>query len=295
MLGGIHDHGHGHTRRQNSGNIVSAAAAAARMGSFTLFFTVVAVAHTVVEVSCFKSGAKNSDIVFYSKEDFLEQLQGAFPGEDLDRIFDVIDVNDDGHIQFSESKKLKPLADKVANSGVTRKEFLDKNKEEFGGYRGAHDAFNMFDINKDNILNPGEMHQLRRDIDGYHALDSHTPMVPAEMDLKYFSDVFAGHTSNKYSIEEVFEGMDLDGNGIVSRQEFQNPNSQRKYLQQEDPTAEIPLPTFLKRYERHLKNPAGAEQVFNELDRNGNRMLNQFELLSLGKHMAMVEPLKMEL
>jgi len=253
--------------------------------------------HMVVHVSSYKSGAKNSDIVFYDKADFIAQTQAAFPDEDLDRIFDVLDVNKDGHIQFSESLKMKPLAKKAETSGLTRAEWLRENKEHYEGYPEAHAAFNALDINNDNLINPGETNAIRRAIEGYRSIDQKTPMVPEKMDLEYFSDVFAGHTSVKYSIEEVFEGMDLNGDGFVSRPEFQNPNSQHKYLRQEDPTAEIPLPIFKKRYERHLKDPAAAEGVFNELDRNGNRVLSRFELLNLEKHMAPVEAsgLKMEL
>merc|ERR1712046_102149 len=105
-------------------------------------------------------------------------------------------------------------------------------------------------------------------VDIYHS-DNHM-----DMDREFFKDQFEGFVRSGWTLDEVFDALDVNGDGILKFEEAGEHLGSYVETPPPEQSAGISYKSFVEKFSRQLNPRHNVADVFNALDRDNDQRLS---------------------
>ena len=152
----------------------------------------------------------------------------------------------------------------------TRESFKKKIGENVKAGETPDSVFDALDVDGDGELNEDEL----KEAENY--------LEPATLDREKFKFEFEGFIRDGWSIDEVFDALDVNKDGVLEYDEA--GEDLENYIEPPPKDGGIDFASFKTKFARRLDTQYKAEDVFKMLDKNNDKELDQKEFRGMRKY-----------
>lgn len=207
------------------------------------------------------------DIYIEDKEEFVDFFADEIdPQYTVDEVFEALDRRADGRLDPAELKGIK----KYLRKTETRESFKKKIGENVKAGETPDSVFDALDVDGDGELNEDELKEAEQYLE------------PATLDREKFKFEFEGFIRDGWSIDEVFDALDINKDGILEYEEA--GEDLENYIEPPPKEGGIDFASFKAKFARRLDSQYSPEDVFKLLDKNNDKELDQKEFRGMRKY-----------
>lgn len=207
------------------------------------------------------------DIYIEDYDEFVDFFKDEIdPAYTTEEVFKALDRRADGRLDPAELKGIK----KYLRKTETRESFKKKIGENVKAGETPDSVFDALDVDGDGELNEDEL----KEAENY--------LEPATLDREKFKFEFEGFIRDGWSIDEVFDALDVNKDGVLEYDEA--GEDLENYIEPPPKDGGIDFASFKTKFARRLDTQYKAEDVFKMLDKNNDKELDQKEFRGMRKY-----------